>query len=73
MREALAALPRRRREVFELVRFHGLSHAEVAEVLEISTQTVANHVSRALSELRANLDDVLGDPAEDEPEGRSHG
>jgi RNA polymerase sigma-70 factor, ECF subfamily len=54
---AIAALPERRREVFILVRFQGLSYREAADVLGISTQTVANHLSAALAQLRTSLAD----------------
>jgi RNA polymerase sigma-70 factor (ECF subfamily) len=50
--DALASLPPRRREVFELIRFRGLSHGEVAEMLELSYQTVANHLRLAMKDLR---------------------
>lgn len=76
VREALEALPARRREVFELVRLHGLSYRETAEALEISEQTVANHVSRALGELRRRLADVRAGNATreaGEPGRESHG
>lgn len=56
---AVAALPSRRRETFELVRFHGLSYRQAAEALEVSEQTVANQMSRAMLELRASLQDLL--------------
>jgi len=59
VRRALEALPERRREVFELVRFHGLSYGEAADALQISEQTVANQVSRALQELKRRLADPL--------------
>lgn len=52
---ALSALPPRRREVFTLARFHGLSYQEIAAALEISPQTVANQMSAALSALREEL------------------
>jgi RNA polymerase sigma-70 factor (ECF subfamily) len=56
-RGALESLPPRRREVFELIRLRGLSHREVAQVLEISYQTVANHLRLAMQELRPLLSD----------------
>lgn len=59
--EALARLAPKRREVFRLVRDEGLGYREVAEVLELSPQTVANHMSLALRELRAELSDLLPD------------
>lgn len=59
VRAALATLPARRREVFDLVRFHELSYREAAEVLGLSPQTVANHMSAALRDLRHALRDLL--------------
>jgi len=53
--DALASLPPRRREVFVLTRLQRLSHAEVAELLSLSPQTVANHLSAALAQLRTLL------------------
>ncbi len=52
---ALEKLPARRREVYLLVRHHGLSHQEVAQTLSLSPQTVANHVRLALVDLREAL------------------
>ena len=54
-REAVAALPPKRQSVFRLVREEGLSYAEVAEVMHLSPQTVANHMSLAISDLRKAL------------------
>lgn len=61
---ALAGLPPRRREVFELVRFHSLSYREVAVIMRISSQTVANQMSAALRSLRDSLSDVLHDTSD---------
>jgi RNA polymerase sigma-70 factor (ECF subfamily) len=58
---AIASLPPRRREVFRLARTEGLSYKEIAEVLGISPQTVANQMSRALTELHEALDRVFTD------------
>jgi RNA polymerase sigma-70 factor (ECF subfamily) len=60
---AVAHLPTRRREVFRLVREEGLSYQEAAGVLELSPQTVANHMSLALADLRTALKPFL--PASD--------
>ena len=54
-RAAVAALPPKRREVYRLVREEGLTYEEVAEVLTLSPQTVANHMSLALADLRKAL------------------
>lgn len=56
---AIAAMPPRRREVFRLARAEGLSYREIAEVMAVSPQTVANQMSRALTELHAALDPVI--------------
>jgi RNA polymerase sigma-70 factor (ECF subfamily) len=61
---AIRALPERRREVFVLVRCHGLSHREVARLLGLSPQTVANHLSLALSDLREALATTRGRPGD---------
>jgi len=52
---AVESLPQRRREVFILVHHHGLSYREAAEVLDLSPQTVANHLTMALADLRRLL------------------
>lgn len=56
---AVAALPERRREIFQLTWFHGLSYAETAQVMEIAPRTVANQMSSALRELRGTLEPLL--------------
>jgi len=58
---AVASLPQRRREVFELVFQRGLSHAEAASVLDISVQTVANQMSAALRSVRQAVSASQGD------------
>ena len=52
---AIDALPPRRREIFILARYHDMSYAEIAGVMEISAQTVANQMSAALAALRWSL------------------
>jgi RNA polymerase sigma-70 factor (ECF subfamily) len=59
---AIACLPERRRQVFCLARFHGLTYEEIATVTDLSPQTVANHISRALADLRRELARFLPDP-----------
>lgn len=45
---SLAAANPRTREAFLLHRFDGLSYAEIAKRLSISTQAVTNHIAKAL-------------------------
>lgn len=53
--EVIEALSPRRREAFMLCRMHGLSHTEAAEVMELAPQTVSNHVTAALKQVRTAL------------------
>jgi RNA polymerase sigma-70 factor (ECF subfamily) len=52
---AVADLPTRCREVFELSRVQGLSYGEIARTLDISPKTVENQMGKALRALRARL------------------
>lgn len=52
---ALNQLPPRRRQVFEMSRFEGLSHKEIAEKLQIPLRTVEDHIYKTLTELRKVL------------------
>ncbi len=61
---AVASLPQRRRDVFELVFQRGLSHAEAAAVLDISVQTVANQMSAALRSVRQAVSATQSDQGE---------
>lgn len=58
-RRAVEALPARRREIFQLAREHGLTYREIADVLHLSPQTVANQMSAALDQLRSGLSDYM--------------
>jgi RNA polymerase sigma-70 factor (sigma-E family) len=53
--DALAALPRRQREVLVLRHYLGLSEAEIASTLRISTGSVKTHASRGAAALRTRL------------------
>lgn len=57
VRATLDALPERPREAFLLARQHGLSHAEIARVMDIAVSTVEKHVVRAMRTLRQAVED----------------
>ncbi len=50
--EWIKELPERQQEAFELSRFEGLDHNEIAGVMEVSPKTVNNHIVAALNTLR---------------------
>ena len=56
---AVSRLPAKRQEIFRLAREEGLTYAEIASVLELSPQTVANHMGLALADLRRDLAEYL--------------
>lgn len=58
----IEALPPRRAEAFTLSRFHGLPHAEIAEVMGLSVRTVDTHIVHALRDLRVRLDVLYRSP-----------
>ncbi|NLV69148.1 MAG: RNA polymerase sigma-70 factor [Spirochaetes bacterium] len=53
--ELVDKLPPRQKEVFKLHREHELTYRQIAEKLQISINTVENHMSKALKFLRNNL------------------
>ncbi len=55
VREAIADLPDRTREIFLLSRDEGRSYRQIAEQLDISIKTVETLMGRALKTLRARL------------------
>lgn len=72
LRQAMAELPPRAREVIDLRVNEGLSHREIAEVMGISVKGVEGHRARALAHLRRALEpwrDGVHVPALDDPPG----
>ena len=55
----IALLPERRREILVLRCVHDLSYKEIADVMNIAQQTVANQLSSALATLRVSLRELL--------------
>jgi len=56
---ALDSLPPRCREIFILSRLEGLKYKEIADRLQISTNTIEGHINTALKKLREILKDYM--------------
>jgi RNA polymerase sigma-70 factor (ECF subfamily) len=74
MLAAIEGLPEIEREVFDLVRIQGLTHAEAAELLGVSEKTVQRRLNRArlllakqLADLRPATSGESAEPAGDTP------
>lgn len=59
IQKAIDKLPERCQQIYILSRRSGLTYAEIAEILEISVNTVGTQMGRALSSLRSDLSDYL--------------
>lgn len=55
LKQSLDKLTPQQRKIFLLSRESGLSHAEIAEKLNITTRTVTNHITEALHILREEI------------------
>jgi RNA polymerase sigma-70 factor (ECF subfamily) len=55
---AIDELPEHEREVFDLVRIQGMTHAEVSQLLGVSTATVKRRLNRGLRLLTEQLADL---------------
>ena len=58
VRKALATLPEKCRQVFEMSRYKNMKYKDIAEELDVSVKTVEAHMSKALKSLREQLKDV---------------
>ncbi len=57
LNESISNLPPKCREVFELSRFEGYKNRKIAEQLNISIKAVEGHISKALKQLKSQLED----------------
>ncbi len=55
MKQAIALLPEKRREIFEMSRFEDMKYSEIAEKLNVSVKTVESQMSKALEHMRKVL------------------
>ena len=55
LRLFIEQMPDRRREAFMLSRYEGLSHEEIAQVMNLTPRTVNTHIVLALKDLRNRL------------------
>ena len=55
LNEIVNALPERQRDVYKLHKIEGLKYSKIAEKLNISVNTVENHMSRALKTIQRKL------------------
>jgi RNA polymerase sigma factor (sigma-70 family) len=67
--QAIDDLPREEREVFDLIRIHGLSQPEAAELLGVSVRTVQRRLSSGVLSLTEGLADLR--PLQRAPAGRA--
>jgi RNA polymerase sigma-70 factor (ECF subfamily) len=56
---AIDSLPESQRAAFDLVRIQGMSHAEAAQLLEVSVKTVNRRLNRGLQLLSVALGDLV--------------
>lgn len=65
LRRALLRLPAEKREVLVLSRFHGLSYAEVGDILDCEVGAVKVRVFRAMQQLRRIVIDLRNETRHD--------
>ena len=59
VRQTLAEMPAQTRRIFEMSRFQGMTHQQIAAEMEVSPQTVNYHIGQALKVLGVALKDYL--------------
>ena len=52
-------LPKKQKQVFKMYRFEGLTHQEIASSLNISKNTVSNHLKAAMDFIKKNINVFL--------------
>jgi len=57
--EIVESLPEKCKKVYKLSRIEELSHKEISDLLNISTKTVENHITKALRILKIGIGELL--------------
>jgi RNA polymerase sigma-70 factor (ECF subfamily) len=60
IREAIDNLPPQMKKVFEMSRYDGLAHAEIARRMNLSKKTVETQIGRAIKKLKEKLEIFIG-------------
>lgn len=55
VKSLMKKLPKKQRKIFKMYRFEGLTYQEIATSLNISKNTVSNHLSTAMSFIKKNM------------------
>jgi RNA polymerase sigma-70 factor (family 1) len=55
LQQAVESLPEKRRQIYLMSRQQGMRHAEIAEQLHLSVQTVKNQLGTAITQIREHL------------------
>ncbi len=58
--KAIEKLPVKRREIFKMVRFKGMTYKEVSKSSGVNEKTIETHMRLALKDLRKVLEPILG-------------
>ena len=58
LEQAYTTMPPTRKQVFMMSRLEGLSNGEIAERLHTSSSNIANHINKALHDIRKKLEHV---------------
>jgi RNA polymerase sigma-70 factor (ECF subfamily) len=63
LHEAVTRLPRKQKEVYSLIKEHGLKRDEAAYILNLKPETIKSHLAEAMKNIRSyctlNLDMML--------------
>lgn len=59
VKDSLGKLPRRQQEVLYLQYYQGLSREEIAEIMDINTQSVSNLIQTAFKSFRQNWEGIV--------------